>query len=157
MGRRHDAHGTVELHLAGGGTDIGFHNHSALDFDKLKGDPDHIALNLLQYIKGFSANVRDIFLEYFEFPTEIEKLEEANRLYLVVSKFTDIDLHPDSVDNIQMGLIFEDLVRRFNEAANETAGDLVGASSPENLPMGVSVPVSIRGNRSVLCMLMSSP
>jgi type I restriction enzyme M protein len=109
--------------VAGGGTDIGFHNHSALDFEKLKGDPDHIALNLMQYIKGFSANVRDIFLEYFEFQTEIEKLEEANRLYLVVSKFADIDLHPDSVDNIQMGLIFEDLIRRFNEAANETAGD----------------------------------
>ena len=65
---------------------------------------------------------RKIF-DYFEFEKEIEKLEEANRLYLVVSKFADIDLHPTRVDNITMGLIFEDLIRRFNEAANETAGD----------------------------------
>ena len=109
--------------IAGGGTDIGFHNHSELDFQRLKGEPDAIALNLMHYIKGFSANVRDIFLEYFEFQAEIEKLDQANRLYLVVSKFADIDLHPESVDNIQMGLIFEELIRRFNEAANETAGD----------------------------------
>ncbi len=109
--------------VAGNGTDIGFHNHSELDFEKLKGEPDAIALNLMQYIKGFSANVRDIFLEYFEFQAEIEKLEEANRLYLVVQKFADINMHPDVVDNIHMGMIFEDLIRRFNEAANETAGD----------------------------------
>jgi hypothetical protein len=61
--------------------------------------------------------------EYFEFEKEIEKMEEANRLYLVVSKFAEIDLHPRVVDNITMGLVFEDLIRRFNEAANETAGD----------------------------------
>lgn len=108
---------------AGRGTDIGFHNHSELDFQKLKSDPNHIALNLVSYIKGFSENVRDIFLEYFEFEKEIEKLDEADRLYLLVSKFADINLHPDAVDNIQMGTIFEDLIRRFNEAANETAGD----------------------------------
>jgi len=109
--------------VAGKGEDIGFHNHSELDFQKLKGDPNHIALNLVSYIKGFSENVRDIFLDYFEFEKEIETLDEANRLYLIVSKFADINLHPDSVDNIQMGTIFEDLIRRFNEAANETAGD----------------------------------
>ncbi len=99
-----------------------FHNHSPLDFEKLKGDPDHIAEHLVSYIQGFSKNVRDIF-EYFEFETEIAKMHEANILYLVVSKFCDVDLHPDRVSNEQMGLLFENLIRRFNELANETAGD----------------------------------
>jgi len=99
-----------------------FHNHSPLDFEKLKGDPDNIAQHLVSYSQGFSANVRRIF-EYFEFETEIEKMREANILYLVVSKFCDVDLHPDRVPNEQMGLIFENLIRRFNELANETAGD----------------------------------
>jgi type I restriction enzyme M protein len=99
-----------------------FHNHSPLDFEKLKGDPDHIEKHLVSYIKGFSANVRRIF-EYFEFETEIEKMREANILYLVVSKFADVDLHPSNVPNEQMGLIFENLIRRFNELANESAGD----------------------------------
>jgi type I restriction enzyme M protein len=99
-----------------------FHNHSPLDFEKLKGDPDQIAQHLVVYIKGFSANVRRIF-EYFEFENEIEKMREANILYLVVSKFCDVDLHPQRVPNQQMGLIFETLIRRFNELANETAGD----------------------------------
>ena len=99
-----------------------FHNHSSLDFEKLKGDPDAIAQHLVSYIQGFSANVRRIF-EYFEFETEIEKMREANILYLVVSKFCDMDMHPDRVPNEQMGLIFENLIRRFNELANETAGD----------------------------------
>lgn len=114
------------LNKVAGGTenpDLSFHNHSELDFEKLKGDPDAIASHLQQYIDGFSENVRKIF-ERFEFTKEIEKLAEANRLYLVVSKFVDVDLSPDKVDNITMGLLFEDLIRRFNEAANETAGDL---------------------------------
>ena len=99
-----------------------FHNHSPLDFEKLKGDPDHIAQHLASYIQGFSNNVRRIF-EYFEFENEIERMREADILYLVVSKFCDVDLHPDRVPNEQMGLIFENLIRRFNELANETAGD----------------------------------
>jgi|SRR5579863_8326096 len=99
-----------------------FHNHSALTFEKLKGDPDHIAQHLVSYIHGFSGNVYRIF-EYFEFENEIEKMREANILYLVVSRFCDVDLHPDNVPNQQMGLIFENLIRRFNELANETAGD----------------------------------
>ncbi|MBK8259303.1 MAG: SAM-dependent DNA methyltransferase [Polyangiaceae bacterium] len=99
-----------------------FHNHSPLDFAKLKGDPDNINKHLVSYIKGFSANVQRIF-EYFEFETEIEKMHEANVLFLVVSKFADVDLHPANVPNVQMGLIFENLIRRFNELANETAGD----------------------------------
>ena len=66
--------------------------------------------------------MRDIF-EFFEFENEIERMREANILYLVVSKFCDVDLHPKSVPNEQMGLLFENLIRRFNELANETAGD----------------------------------
>lgn len=99
-----------------------FHNHSPLTFEKLKGDPDHIDKHLVSYINGFSANVRRIF-EYFEFSNEIERMREANILYLVVSKFCEVDLHPDAVPNEEMGLIFENLIRRFNELANETAGD----------------------------------
>lgn len=99
-----------------------FHNHSRLDFEKLKGDPDNIEKHLVSYIKGFSASVRRIF-DFFEFENEIEKMRESNILYLVVSKFCDVDLHPTTVPNEQMGLIFENLIRRFNELANETAGD----------------------------------
>src|SRR5436309_13262642 len=80
-----------------------FHNHSPLDFEKLKGDPDNIEKHLVSYIKGFSANVRTIF-DFFEFDTEIDKMREANILYLVVSKFCDVDLHPKTVPNDQMGL-----------------------------------------------------
>ena len=99
-----------------------FHNHSPIDFERLKGDPDRIASHLNRYIRGFSARVRDIF-EYFEFENEIDRMHEANLLYLVVSRFCDVDLHPDKVSNAQMGLVFENLIRRFNELANETAGD----------------------------------
>lgn len=99
-----------------------FHNHSKLSFEKLKGSSETIAKDLVSYINGFSANVRRIF-EYFEFDKEIEKMNEANILYLVVSRFSTVDLHPKKVSNIEMGLIFENLIRRFNELANETAGD----------------------------------
>ena len=99
-----------------------FHNRSPLNLRRLKGDPDNIERHLVSYINGFSKNVRDIF-QFFEFESEIERMREANILYLVVSKFADVDLHPVSVPNDQMGLIFENLIRRFNELANETAGD----------------------------------
>lgn len=104
-----------------------FHNHSGFDFVRLKGAPDSLHLDLVSYIEGFSANVRRIF-EYFEFETEIAKMHEANILYLVVSKFADVDLTPHDdpakgVPNYMMGRIFENLIRRFNELANETAGD----------------------------------
>ena len=106
------------------GENFRFHNRSPLDFDKLKSDPDNIDQHLVSYIEGFSKNVREIF-ERFEFDNEIEKMREANILFLIVSKFSSpqIDLHPKKVDNMEMGLLFEDLIRRFNEAANETAGD----------------------------------
>lgn len=99
-----------------------FHNRSQLDFEMLKGDPDNIHSHLTSYINGFSANVRRIF-DYFEFGNEIERMREANILYLVIKAFCDVDLHPNKVPNEQMGLVFENLIRRFNELANETAGD----------------------------------
>ena len=98
-----------------------FHNHSGLDFERLKGDPANIGNHLVSYIGGFSKNVRDIF-EFFEFGKEIELMRESNILYLVVSQFAGVNLHPETVPNEQMGLIFENLIRRFNELANETAG-----------------------------------
>src|SRR3569832_609372 len=104
------------------GNSLGFHNHSQLDFQGLKGDPDNVGRHLADYINGFSENIRKIF-ERFEFDKEIEKLEESNRLYQVVSQFAEIDLHPRKVDNITMGLVFVVLFCRFYEAANETAGD----------------------------------
>ena len=99
-----------------------FHNTSQYDFEKLKGDPNNIAANLTHYIKRFSAKARGI-IEYFGFEEHIANLDRYNRLYLVVSKFADLDLHPDVVPNTEMGYIFEELIRRFSEAANETAGD----------------------------------
>ncbi len=99
-----------------------FHNTSNFTFEKLKGDPNNIAANLTQYIKGFSSHARDI-IEHFGFEEHIAKLDKADRLYLVVCKFCDIDLHPDRLSNYEMGQIFEELIRRFNEASNEEAGD----------------------------------
>lgn len=99
-----------------------FHNTSKLSFAALTGDPDKLAANLTKYIKSFSSKVRDVF-EKFNFEPEIARLEENNRLFLIVKKFAAIDLHPKVVSNIEMGYVFEELIRRFNEAANETAGD----------------------------------
>jgi type I restriction enzyme M protein len=101
---------------------VPFYNTSRFTFEKLKGDPNNIAANLTNFIKGFSSRARDI-IEHFRFEEHIAKLDKADRLYLVVSKFCDIDLHPSKVPNVEMGYIFEDLIRRFNEASNEEAGD----------------------------------
>lgn len=102
--------------------DVTFHNTSKFTFTKLLGDPNQIARNLTNFISGFSTKARKI-LEKFKFEEEIEKLDEANRLFEVIKEFADVDLHPDRIPNIEMGYIFEDLVRRFNEQANEEAGD----------------------------------
>ncbi len=99
-----------------------FHNTSRFTFEKLRGDPNHIAANLTNFIKGFSSQARDI-IDHFGFEEHIAKLDKADRLFLLVSKFCEIDLHPKVVPNIEMGYIFEDLIRRFNEASNEEAGD----------------------------------
>lgn len=99
-----------------------FYNISQFTFEKLKGDPNNIVANLTKYIKSFSNRAGDI-IEHFGFEEHIAKLDKADRLYLVVSKFCDIDLHPNVVSNLEMGYIFEELIRRFNEASNEEAGD----------------------------------
>jgi type I restriction enzyme M protein len=99
-----------------------FFNTSSMDLIRLLGDPDNIGRNLLAYVEGFSSEVRDIF-EKFEFHAQIDKLARAKLLYLVTEKFAGIDLHPEKVSSTQMGLIFEELIRRFAEASNETAGD----------------------------------
>jgi len=103
-------------------TGVPFYNTSRFTFEKLKGDPNDVAKNLINYLKGFSGRAREI-LDHFGFEEHIAKLDKADRLYLIVSRFCEIDLHPDSVSNIEMGYIFEELIRRFNEASNEEAGD----------------------------------
>lgn len=100
------------------------YNTSGFTFEKLRGDAPNIAGNLIAYIQGFSPRARDIF-DKFEFETEIAKLDEANRLYLIIKEFcaSSIDLSPKAISNLQMGYLFEELVRKFNEQANEEAGD----------------------------------
>jgi len=100
----------------------GFYNTSKLDLTTLAGDQDHIRQNLYAYIQGFSPEARDIF-ERFEFIAQVERLAKAGLLYLVTEKFANIDLHPDRVDNAQMGHVFEELIRKFAELSNETAGE----------------------------------
>jgi len=99
-----------------------FYNISPLDMKKLMGDQDHIRENLFAYIQGFSAAVRDIF-ERFDFYTQVERLAKAGLLYQVTERFANVDLHPDQVSNSQMGLVFEELIRKFAEISNETAGE----------------------------------
>jgi len=99
-----------------------FYNTSPLDLKKLMGDQDHIGENLRAYLQSFSPAVRDIF-ESFEFHTQIDKLGKSGLLYLVTEKFANIDLHPEVVSNAQMGAVFEELIRKFAEISNETAGE----------------------------------
>jgi len=101
---------------------VGFYNASPMDMKKLMGDQDHIRQNLEKYTNAFSPDVRDVF-ERFEFATQVERLHKAGLLYLVTEKFAGIDLHPKVVDNHQMGLVFEELIRKFAEISNETAGE----------------------------------
>jgi type I restriction enzyme M protein len=97
-----------------------FSNTSKYDFEKLLADPDNIANNLRNYINGFSKNAREI-IEYFEFDKQIAKMNEHDVLYLIVAEFNKVDFHPDTVSNVEMGYIFEELIRRFSE--NGEAGD----------------------------------
>ena len=99
-----------------------FYNTSKLDLKKITGDPDAVAENLRKYIQEFSPNVRDIF-EHFDFDTQIDRLRKAKLHFLVTEKFAAIDLHPKTVSNADMGLIFEELIRKFAELSNETAGE----------------------------------
>jgi type I restriction enzyme M protein len=99
-----------------------FYNTSPLDLKKLMGDQDHIGENLRAYLHAFSPAVRDIF-ERFEFHLQIDRLQKAGLLYLVTEKFANIDLHPEVVSNARMGAVFEELIRKFAELSNETAGE----------------------------------
>ena len=99
-----------------------FYNTSKLDMAKLLDDPSRIAANLRSYISAFSSGARDV-LEKFDFDTHIKRLDNANLLYLVVSKFVELDLHPQTVSNLEMGYLYEELIRRFSELSNETAGE----------------------------------
>ena len=99
-----------------------FFNTSPLDLRKLMGDQDHIGENLRSYVQSFSPAVRDIF-ESFDFHTQIDRIAKSSLLYLVTEKFAGIDLHPDAVSNAAMGAVFEELIRKFAELSNETAGE----------------------------------
>jgi len=97
-----------------------FHNTSLYDFAKLLTDSDNIAENLRDYINGFSKTARDI-MEHFDFDRQIDKMEQNDLLYLTIKRFSELDLHPKTVSNVEMGYVFEELIRRFNE--NSEAGD----------------------------------
>jgi type I restriction enzyme M protein len=99
-----------------------FHNHSQYDFDSLIADPENIAANFRNYINGFSESARDI-LDHFKFDTQINILDDSNLLLMVVKRFQEIDLHPTRIDNTHMGYLYEELIRRFSELSNETAGE----------------------------------
>jgi type I restriction enzyme M protein len=99
-----------------------FYNTSPYDLNTLVGDAENLRENLLSYINAFSENVRDIFVKY-KIEDRIEELEQDNLLLMVLQRFAGVDLHPERVSNNQMGHIFEELIRKFAEASNETAGE----------------------------------
>ena len=101
-----------------------FYNYSKYDFKTLLEDPEHIEQNMFYYIDCFSKNIQDIF-ENFYLKTHIERLAKSDLLYLFVKKFSEskVNLHPDVISNYEMGIIFEELVRRFSEQSNEEAGE----------------------------------
>ena len=101
---------------------VPFYNTSPLDFRRLLDDPEHIAANLRTYIAGFSPGAADVLVKY-GFEEHIKRLNEARLLYPVMAKFADLDVAPSTVSNVAMGYIFEELIRRFSEASNETAGE----------------------------------
>ena len=99
-----------------------FYNSCPYDFEKLLDDPKQLAANLKLYINSFSGNMREV-LEKFDFANTIDKLEQSDLLFLVTERFKNIDLHPDKVSNLEMGYIFEELIRKFNEALDENPGE----------------------------------
>ncbi len=122
--RRRDLPGrleNVDLVLMGI-TEHAFYNTSEFTFRTLLDDPPNLGENLRRYIRGFDAGTGDVIAK-FEFEAQIRRLERSNLLYKVVSKFCDMELHPDRVSNLEMGYVYEELVRRFSELSNETAGE----------------------------------
>ena len=108
--------------LLASAAELSIYNTSKYDFDGLVGDASNIRANLLNYINGFSDNVRDIF-ERYDFENQIVRLDDSNLLFEVTKKFASVDLNPKTVTNTDMGLMFEELIRRFSELSNETAGE----------------------------------
>jgi len=103
-------------------TGYSFHNRSPFTFDKLVADPNNIASNLRDYINGFSAEAREI-IEQFDFDNQINRMDDNNLLFMVIKRFQEIDLHPNKVSSMEMGYLFEELIRKFAEISNETAGE----------------------------------
>ena len=99
-----------------------FYNLSKLDFAKLLNDPDRLAQNLISYINEYSKNVREI-IEHFNFEEQVHRMQEKDLLYKVIKEFSNVNLSPRRVDNIQMGYVFEELIRIGAEQANEEAGE----------------------------------
>ena len=100
------------------------YNLSPLTFAKIKGqNPADLHDNLVAYITGFSANMRDIFIDKFKFLEQLKELKDHDILWDVFEQFTDVDLSPSEVSNLEMGYVFEELIRRFSEQSNETAGE----------------------------------
>ncbi|MEI7673614.1 MAG: class I SAM-dependent DNA methyltransferase, partial [Deltaproteobacteria bacterium] len=113
---------TAREHLLVKAAGQSFYNISKFDLPTLTGDPQHLKENLLSYLRAFSPNARDIFDRY-KFAEQIESLDAKNLLFMVTEKFAAFDLHPKKVSNIAMGHAFEELIRRFAELSNETAGE----------------------------------
>lgn len=108
--------------VAGKGTSV--YNTSGLSFDIIKGqEPAHVQQNLVAYLMGFSPSLREIFVEKFVFVDQLEKLQKSELLWKVFEEFQKLDLAPGKLENIEMGYLFEDLIRRFSEISNETAGE----------------------------------
>ncbi|EOR93325.1 Type I restriction-modification system, DNA-methyltransferase subunit M [Arcticibacter svalbardensis MN12-7] len=99
-----------------------FHNRSLFTFEKLIADPNNLAANLRDYINGFSADAREI-IEQFDFDNQIDRMDGDNLLFMVIKRFEEINLHPNKVSSTQMGYLFEELIRKFAEISNETAGE----------------------------------
>jgi type I restriction enzyme M protein len=105
-----------------GVTGVDFYNISKLTLRTVRDDPSNLGDQLLDYINGFSPSAREV-LDKFDFRTQVLRLQQADLLYMVLGKFCDLDLHPDRVSNLEMGYLYEELIRKFNELSNETAGD----------------------------------
>ena len=134
-----------------------FYNTSLYDFERLLDDAPNLAANLRAYINGFSDNMREV-LEKFDFFNTIAKLDDASLLFLVMERFKNIDLHPDKVSNLEMGYIFEELVRKFNEALNENPGEHFTPREVIGLMVGLLlVPDQERVSRKHLVVLLNDP
>lgn len=99
-----------------------FYNHSRYDLSRIKSDPNNVLINFNNYVQGYSTNVLEI-IENFSLTPLVEKLHKNKRLYLLIDKFTEFDLHPNAIDNHAMGSVYEELLRRFSEMSNEESGD----------------------------------